>query len=134
MKDIDIAYESVLFNGSFTKASIYRQPPGPLVDEAWLALGTRFASVLVPEDEAENYGIKQGQVKRMKEQGGGFFAHIEVFHHLHCVNLLRQTSHFNFEYYSKMGGGPFLDPEERLKTHIGASCPMIPRKNMPINW
>lgn len=114
--------------------------------------------MLVPEDEAEKYGIKQGQVKRMKEQGGGFFAHIGVFHHLHCVvsgqtqllhfskhiyimyadwlpkNLLRQTSHFNFEYYSKLGGGPFLDPEERLKTHIGASYPMIPRKDMLINW
>ncbi|EGC45034.1 conserved hypothetical protein [Histoplasma capsulatum var. duboisii H88] len=119
LKDVDITYKPVHFNGSFMKASIYRQPPGPLVDEAWLALGTRYASIIVPEDEAETYGIQKGQVKRMKEQGGGFYANVEVFHHLHCLNLLRQTSHFNFEYYSRKGEGPFKDPEERLQTHIG---------------
>ncbi|EGC43577.1 conserved hypothetical protein [Histoplasma capsulatum var. duboisii H88] len=106
LKDVDIMYESVQFNGSFTKASIYQQPPGPLVDKAWLTLGTRLESILVPEDEAEKYGIQQGQ------------------------NLLRQTSYFNYEYYSKLGDGPFRDSEEMLKTHIGHCIDILRQRVM----
>ncbi|OJD11651.1 hypothetical protein AJ78_07621 [Emergomyces pasteurianus Ep9510] len=119
LKDVDVSYNPVHFNGSFTKATIYRQRPGPLVDEAWLALGTQYAPIIIPENEAEAYGIHPGQVKRKKEQGGGFYANVEVFHHLHCLNTLRQASHFNFEYYSKQGKGPFRDPDDALETHIG---------------
>ncbi|OAX84481.1 hypothetical protein ACJ72_01152 [Emergomyces africanus] len=119
LKDVDISYKPVLFNGSFTKETIYRQQAGPLVDEAWLALGTRYDSIIIPENEAEGYGIQKGQVKRIEEQGGGFFANVEVFHHLHCLNLLRQATYFNFEYYSKKGDGPFQNSDDVLKTHIG---------------
>ncbi|PGH37038.1 hypothetical protein GX50_00021 [[Emmonsia] crescens] len=130
LKDVDISYKPVHFNGSFTKATIYRQRPGPLVDEAWLALGTQYASIIVPENEAEGYGIQQGQVKRMKEQGGGFYANVEALHHLHCLNLLRQASHFNFEYYSKQGEGPFRDPDDALETHIGHCVDIIRQQLM----
>lgn len=39
MNDIDIKYKTVLFNGSFFKNTIYRQPPSPEVDRAWRDLG-----------------------------------------------------------------------------------------------
>ncbi|KLJ06371.1 hypothetical protein EMPG_10200 [Blastomyces silverae] len=119
LKDVDISYTPVHFNGSFTNPTIYRERPGPLVDEAWLALGTQYAPMIIPENEAEGYGIQKGQVKRMKDQGGGFFANVEVLHHLHCLNMLRQATYFNFEYYSKKGDGPFKDPDDVLETHIG---------------
>ncbi|PGH07164.1 hypothetical protein GX51_01951 [Blastomyces parvus] len=119
LKDVDISYNPVLFNGSFSKETIYRQRAGPLVDEAWFALGTRYEPIIIPENEAEGYGIQKGQVKRKKEQGGGFFANVEVLHHLHCLNLLRQATYFNFEYYSKKGEGPFGNPDDILETHVG---------------
>lgn len=39
MDDIEIRYESVRFDGSFIKKSIYQQSAGPEVDEAWSGLG-----------------------------------------------------------------------------------------------
>jgi hypothetical protein len=36
-------------------------------------------------EEAAQFGIKEGQVQRVPEQGGGYMADIFVFHHLHCL-------------------------------------------------
>ncbi|ODH42645.1 hypothetical protein ACO22_01170 [Paracoccidioides brasiliensis] len=130
LKDIDISYETVHFNGSFTKKTIYRQRPSPEVDQAWYDLGVHYGSIVIPENEAERYGIRKDQVKRRKDQGGGFFANVEIFHHLHCLNLLRQASHFNFEYYSREGKGAFQDPENILETHISHCVDIIRQQLM----
>lgn len=37
---VDIKYETVRFNGSLFRNTIYRQDPSPEVDEAWYNLGT----------------------------------------------------------------------------------------------
>ncbi|OAX81476.1 hypothetical protein ACJ72_04181 [Emergomyces africanus] len=34
------------------------------------------APIIIPENEAEAYGIQQGQVKRKEEQGGGFYTNV----------------------------------------------------------
>ncbi len=39
-KDIEIRYESLLFNGSFSKKTKFRNIAWPEVDEAWKSLGT----------------------------------------------------------------------------------------------
>jgi hypothetical protein len=75
--------------------------------------------IIVPEDQdIASYGLEEGQVKRPLNLGGGYPANLEVFHQLHCLvstsyyfsahkvsltltpqNLIRQTSHYNFDYY-----------------------------------
>ncbi|WEW58382.1 hypothetical protein PRK78_003850 [Emydomyces testavorans] len=146
LKDISVSYDTVQFNGSFSHESIYRQVASPEVDEAWLALGAECtvhpslhfaesrdltkgvvadAAIIIPENEAEHYGIQRGQVKRPEEKGGGFFANVEVLHHLHCLlreqiqNLLRQTSHFDYDYYQKQGKGAFSNSQDVVRKHAG---------------
>jgi len=125
-RDVGIQYHQQFINGSFEKKNIYRQMAGPEVDEAWMALGTNDGSILIPVDEAAQFGIKEGQVQRVAEQGGGYMADIFVFHHLHCLNLIRQTSRWSWDYYrAKAGTDEALgtafenfDGEDQLETHF----------------
>jgi hypothetical protein len=61
-------------------------------------------------------------VKRKQDQGGGFAVLVEGFHHLHCLNLLRQATWFNYDYYRDLGEGPFVNEEDILKVHVSKCC------------
>jgi len=47
----------------------------------------------------------------------GYRVGLEVFHQLHCINLLRQVTYK--EYYIELGNGNFASGEEELKMHTG---------------
>jgi hypothetical protein len=46
----------------------------------------------------------------------GFRIGLEVFHQLHCLNLLRKVTYR--EYYEPMGGD-LADPPKKLRGHLG---------------
>ncbi|KAK5139989.1 hypothetical protein LTR04_003219 [Oleoguttula sp. CCFEE 6159] len=96
LKDVNISYETVTFNGSLLKENVFRQNAGPEVDAAWTSLGV---------DLSEKYG-------------GGFPANVEGLHHLHCLNLLRQSLYYNFDYYHKRGEGAFVNNDAILRLHV----------------
>ncbi len=50
--------------------------------------------------------------------GGGFPANVEGLHHLHCLNLLRQTLWFNYDYYHALGEGAFKNSDEIVRYHV----------------
>lgn len=52
-----------------------------------------------------------------KTGGDGYRVGLEVFHQLHCVNLLRQVSFKDF--YTDYGNGNFAEGEDTLRMHIG---------------
>ncbi|KAK4897884.1 hypothetical protein LTR49_027919 [Elasticomyces elasticus] len=58
-------------------------------------------------------------VKRLSRQGGGYVVLSEGIHHLHCLNLLRQASYFNYEYYRELGKGAFVNTDVVVETHLG---------------
>ncbi|KAI6089820.1 hypothetical protein F4821DRAFT_230968 [Hypoxylon rubiginosum] len=126
VRDIGIHYHTQFINGSFEKKNIYRQKASQEVDDAWLALGTNDGSIVIPLEDAAQYGIQEGQVQRVSEEGGGYMADIFVFHHLHCLNLMRQTSHWSWDYYRAKAytdeamGTAFENytSEEQLETHF----------------
>ena len=128
-KDVDIKWNVSPVNGSFEKLTIYRKPASPEVDQAWSDLGAYLKPFIIPEDEAEAYGLHPGQVKRIPEQGGGFVAILESTHHLHCLNVLRQGSHFDYPYYReiglKTGQGVFADTEELVRLHYSHCLEML---------
>ncbi|GAB7352462.1 hypothetical protein MBLNU459_g2871t1 [Dothideomycetes sp. NU459] len=138
VRDVGNQYHTQFINGSFEKINIYRQKASQEVDDAWLALGTNDGSILVPIDEAAQFGIKEGQVQRIAEQGGGYMADIFVFHHLHCLNLIRQTSHFSWDYYrAKAGtdeapGTAFeaFEGEDQVETHFTHCLDMLRQEIM----
>lgn len=39
----------------------------------------------VPDEEAQRSGLAPDQVKIRQEYGGGYPAHVEGLHHLHCL-------------------------------------------------
>jgi hypothetical protein len=103
---LDITYDTVQFNGSFSKETIYRKLAGTgyEVDQAWIALGVDCKSLMqkdsyeleddqntvdhpisIAAERGVKYGLNIGQVKLDKESGGGFVAYVEVMHHLHCL-------------------------------------------------
>lgn len=62
------------------------------------------------------------QAKYPENSGGGFSVGLEVFHQLHCLNLVRQYTHFG--YYSTLAipPQPFTDSNATLRLHVGM-CP-----------
>jgi hypothetical protein len=56
-------------------------------------------------------------VKHPKTGVEGYRVGLEVFHQLHCVNLLRQVSYK--EYYTELGNGNFAGSQEELQMHTG---------------
>jgi hypothetical protein len=41
--------------------------------------------IIVPEHNAERYGLHTTHIKRKKDLGGGIIARVEGMHLLHCV-------------------------------------------------
>ena len=116
---IDISYQTVTFNGSFVHESLYTQPPSDAVELAWDDLGTDLRLSNLPEDTAELYGLDPGHLKVKTEQGGGYPVLFEFHHHLHCLNLLRKTSWFNFNHYNATQIEGFQDGEAMVRKHVG---------------
>ncbi|KAH6642668.1 hypothetical protein C7974DRAFT_301550 [Boeremia exigua] len=125
VEEVDPGWHTKQFNGSFLHENIYRQSAGPEVDAAWQALGVGLRSVIVPESEAERSGISRDQVKISQEYGGGYPANVEGLHHLHCLDLLRKTLHWNYNYYLAKGEGPFVNSEYIVRIHATHCLDML---------
>ncbi|OCL09382.1 hypothetical protein AOQ84DRAFT_291351 [Glonium stellatum] len=118
LKELNLDYEVIRFNGSLLKANVFRQPAGPEVDAAWGSLGVDYRSVAIPPDQAARSGILPDQVKISQKYGGGFIANVEGLHQLHCLNLLRKALYYNFDHYHALGKGPFGNSDYVLRYHV----------------
>ncbi|KAL4923547.1 oxidase ustYa family protein [Aspergillus undulatus] len=118
LSDVPIKYHQQRFNGSLFKENIYRQDAGPEVDAAWEALGANYRAIRVPVEEAARSGIAADQVQISEAHGGGYPANVEGLHHLHCLNLLRQTLYYNYDYYHAQGAGAFKNGDFVVRRHV----------------
>ena len=55
----------------------------------------------------------------------GYPVNMEGLHQLHCLNLLRQSLHFNYEYYHESGAEGFNDKERTYQLHVGHCVDML---------
>ncbi|KAF2119081.1 hypothetical protein BDV96DRAFT_610881 [Lophiotrema nucula] len=117
VEQVEPNWHTVLFNGSFLKESSYRGPAGPETDAAWEALGGDYRSVVIPETEAEEAGLGPDHVRISQHYGGGLPANVEGLHHIHCLNLLRKTLWWNYEYYRDLKLGAFKNAEFIVRYH-----------------
>ncbi|TVY92514.1 hypothetical protein LAWI1_G003671 [Lachnellula willkommii] len=118
LKDVDTSMQYVTFNGSFMKENAFRQDAGPEVDSAWESMGVNYRSLAIPVSEAAASGLKPDQVQIKSKYGGGFPANVEGLHHLHCLNLLRQSLYFNYDYYKSKGEGAFTNDDNIVHFHV----------------
>ncbi|KAF2010635.1 hypothetical protein BU24DRAFT_378783 [Aaosphaeria arxii CBS 175.79] len=130
-QDVKVKYSTVQFEGSFSNpnSSAYRLPPGKEVDDAWLSLGVQNHHYVVPEALASQYGLDPGLAKVSPELGGGFPVLFEFEHHLHCLNLLRQSSHWAYGHYKAEGKGVFGHDDEGVRQHVN-HCTDILRQQL----
>jgi hypothetical protein len=126
VNEVDITYSTVQYNGSFFHQTVYRGDASPEVDEAWAALGVDYRAMAVPPNEAIKSGIAKDQVHLKEKYGGAYPANVEGLHHLHCLNLLRQSLPWNIDYYKAKGEGPFSNEDYILKVHICMFCVIVP--------
>lgn len=62
------------------------------------------------------------RAKHPKTGVEGYRVGLEVFHQLHCINLLRQVTYK--DYYTELGNGNFAGGDEDLQMHTGEPLPM----------
>ncbi|KXJ93484.1 hypothetical protein Micbo1qcDRAFT_232995 [Microdochium bolleyi] len=118
VKEVDIKYSMKQFNGSFMVEDVYRRPGSPEVDAAWEALGVDARPGVISEEDGLASGLGPGHLQVSKKYGGGFFVNVEAMHHLHCLNLVRKSLYFNYDYYKKMGHHAFSNSEDILHLHV----------------
>ncbi|PMD46911.1 hypothetical protein L207DRAFT_551790 [Hyaloscypha variabilis F] len=115
--DVKISYHEQMFNSTLFGNSIYRQEPSPEVDQAWTDIGVYLGVILVDEDKALKAGISKGHITTPPEAGGQYYVNVEVFHQLHCLNLLRKTNYWNHDYYAKLGENEFVNEDHIVRIH-----------------
>ncbi|OQE13530.1 hypothetical protein PENFLA_c046G03079 [Penicillium flavigenum] len=88
-------------NGSLDWPSPYRGPPSPEVDAAWNRISIiRPLDIPLTRDEFLRLDSDpETAVKNAPEDGGQYFLVPQSTHHFHCLNLLRKSTHFKFDYY-----------------------------------
>lgn len=58
------------------------------------------------------------QAKINAKYGGGYPANVEGLHHLHCLNLLRQSLWYNYDYYHDREEGAFKNDDFIVMLHV----------------
>lgn len=83
---------------------------------------------MISEAELDRLGLPRNSLKVTDPKTGkeGYRAAVEVFHQLHCLNLLRQYVYK--EYYVNIYSD-IQEEENGLKGHVGESICCTPEEN-----
>ncbi|KAK0723110.1 hypothetical protein B0T26DRAFT_674722 [Lasiosphaeria miniovina] len=94
----------------FTLAPIPKGSPyagyGPAVDDAWNVIANDIGDIMITEEERLKLGLSPDSLKIQDPRTGkwGYRAGVEVFHQLHCLNLLRQAIYSDYYGQKELGG------------------------------
>ena len=117
------AYRTVRFNGTFDAPSPYRGAPSEDLDAAWSRV-TDIGVFGLSESNFRRINPTYGEsaVRLPDGRGGQKAGSLEVFHQLHCLNFLRQSTHMEY-YRSRVIS--FQDEPETVRTHIDHCIEML---------
>ncbi|KAF9554912.1 hypothetical protein CPC08DRAFT_712486 [Agrocybe pediades] len=128
-----VEYSIVRFNASLDFPSPYSGKPRPELEEAWDRISTKNTlwPIRVSDDTLEQihkFGRKSN-VRYMESDGGGSMGTVEVFHQLHCLNLLRKYTYLDeYPQVKKM----FAKRPKFMRSHLD-HCIEIMRQNLMCN-
>ncbi|KAL8660536.1 MAG: hypothetical protein Q9202_006459 [Teloschistes flavicans] len=121
----------VRFNGTLDYPSEFRGLPSPELDAAWETLVNRESVGAFGLQEAEFLRLDQtldwNTTRLADYQGGQMFATLEVFHQLHCLNLIRE---YTYKDYYESRSPSFTDPPEMVRTHVDHCIEILRQKLM----
>jgi len=84
-----VEYEKRNFNNAFAHDTLYRGPPTQELEDSWDKLW-RYGGVKIPKEKMQELDRSPDGDFRPTEDGTGYHALIEMFHQLHCLNIIRQ--------------------------------------------
>ncbi|KAF7195122.1 Oxidase ustYa [Pseudocercospora fuligena] len=122
-------YRFMPFNLTPGRCSASALEAGDDVDDAWKDLGVYYNVAILPEEYAPAYGVSRSQHHHLTPDTdpdvpyAGFPVNIQVFHQLHCLNMLRQGLYHNADFYRKDPSNIAWsgDQDEVLQAHL-AHC------------
>jgi len=105
-----VEYRDVIFNGSLRHPSEFRGAPSPAVDAAWDRISD-LRPLRIFEDDLAKIGKepRPSLAKYQPEHGGGYIATLEIAHHMHCLNMLRKNTYW--DYYAPLDESYQQDPD-----------------------
>ena len=100
---IDIPLLTKTMNGTLMDVDpvpFSRQAPSPSVDAAWDRISTRNP-IVIGRSDVLALGKDPDNAARWPASFGAdkYVGKIDVFHQIHCLNMLRQSLRWNFDYY-----------------------------------
>ncbi|KAB8077224.1 hypothetical protein BDV29DRAFT_199194 [Aspergillus leporis] len=99
--------------------SILRIPKGDEADKEWFRIGTGVMPIIITSDEIRNLGKDPSVAVKIPEEHGygndAYIAQTEVFHLLHCIDMLRKEISYEYYYFPKFGN----NPDAQHVAHIG---------------
>lgn len=116
-----IRYTSYNIAGDFEEPSIYRGRPTNETEAAWEAL-YMTPGINIPQEKLPllNKSSAVNWLRTPKDKGDGYVGYLEVFHQLHCLNMVRLKI-YQKEYEEEFGYPPSqFEPEKAAvtATHI----------------
>ncbi|KAI8950912.1 hypothetical protein F4801DRAFT_316835 [Xylaria longipes] len=124
-----VEYIAVTFTADLEDTSPYKAPPSNTINEAWDSLinrmllrtirilnGTLILHIepMILIDELSMMAINQS-LKTAKGINRGYYAMVEVYHELHCLNLIRKFI-WRDEYSEDMA---FQGTKDEVMNHVG---------------
>jgi Mycotoxin biosynthesis protein UstYa len=97
---------------------LYAIPHASLSREMLIDFRGSDRAAIVPTSLAAKSGLLESQVQVNEKYGGGYLGNIEGLHHLHCLNLLRQSLYYNYAYYQERKQGAFKNNDDVLHFHV----------------
>ena len=119
LDQVHVELSTIRRNGSLLPdhpTSIYRQDPSHEVDMAWHRLGN-INPIPISAQDVRNIGYDPSIVAKWPEVYGlgddAYVGRLDVFHEIHCLDMLRREVHFD-HYYPQWPNGATADH----KVHI----------------
>lgn len=119
-----VEYHDIKFNGSLFNPSVYMGKPSPELDGAWNAIvqrskPTRITSEMLKKLHKEE---RPSLIRFMDVDGGGYLGSLEFTHQLHCLNVLRK--HTYYDYY-KDTEPAILEGPRAYRNHLDHCVDML---------
>ncbi|KAE8381324.1 hypothetical protein BDV26DRAFT_301781 [Aspergillus bertholletiae] len=99
--------------------SILRVPTGSEADDEWFRIGTGVMPIIISSVEIRKLGKDPSLAVKIPEEHGfgddAYIAQTEVFHLLHCIDMLRKEISYEHYYFPLFGN----NPDAQHVAHIG---------------
>lgn len=124
----DDDFEIQRFNGTLRVPHEFSALPSDEIDEKWEKISFAKGGLMrLSKGDVHRINASEYAAEYTEEMGGGYMGAFEVFHGLHCLNMLRQASYMDHYLPKKK---EWRDDPETLRFHLDHCIDMLRQKLM----